>query len=43
MILRRFMMHVSEQNWLAVVLDFAIVVLVYFIDIQSVDTTPKNV
>lgn len=34
MILRRFMIHVSEQNWLAVVLDFAIVVFGVYIGLQ---------
>ncbi|NHK28182.1 hypothetical protein FF098_009730 [Parvularcula flava] len=34
MILRRFMIHVSEQNWTAVVLDFAIVVFGVYIGLQ---------
>ena len=34
MILRRFMTHVSDQNWLAVGLDFAIVVFGVYIGLQ---------
>ena len=34
MLLRRFMTHVHEQNWFAVVLDFLIVVFGVFIGIQ---------
>ena len=34
MMLRRLMVHIKEQNWLAVWLDFLIVVLGVFIGIQ---------